>query len=287
MNQDMTRTWPLGQALTAQAPDLTGRTRQALDADHAALIYGFPPDPEGYIEFLETLGNPVSNYGSGTGNAAYSMHPSINVVRCATGLASGQRVQEQGGPLPPHTARAFSKTRPRYIAMLMANPGWSAPPGQVGESVIVRWSDVLRHMQQTSPDSYDEDYALLTGTPVTITATHVTDEWATTPLVFPLDDATGDGARWSLALWDQLPGMPMEPGLRSRYTAAARRFAQAADTPAVRSTHPLQGGEILILDNNWFGHGRLAFPRTRPDSRGGTELSPRELWSVVLNGPAS
>lgn len=284
-NQDLTPNRPFESPLTTQAPDLTGRTRQALATNHAALIQGFPADPEGYIDFLETLGNPVRNYGSAAGNAAYSLHPSINVVRCAAGPGSGHRVQEQGGSLPPHTARAFSKTRPRYIAMLMINPGWPAPSGQAGESVIVRWNDVLRHMQQTSPDSYDEDYALLTGTPVTITATYVTDEWATTPLVFPLDDATNGaekGARWSLALWDQLPGMQMQPGLRDRYTAAARRFAQAADTPAVRSTYPLQAGEILILDNNRFGHGRLTFPRTRPDTRGANELSPRELWSVVV-----
>jgi len=284
-DMNMAPTGPLGQPLSGTAADLGSLASQTLAASNAALIRGFPPDPDQYIAFLRTLGQPLDNYGAGSRNTAYALHPSINVVRCTAGPASAARVQERGGPLPPHSARAFSAHRPRYIAMFMIDPGWPAPAGEAGESVIVRWTDALRHMLRASPRTYDEDYALLTQTPITITAQHVTDQWATTPLIYPLPDASnGDdvGARYSLALTDQLPVMPMDNQLRERYAAAADRFARAASDPSVRFTYPMRAGEIIILDNNRYGHGRLTFPRTRPGPGTTTEISPRELWSVVI-----
>ena len=169
--------------------------------------------------------------------------------------------------------------------MLMVTAGWPAPPGTAGESTVVRWPDALHQMRHLGPDTYDADYALLTETPITITAQHVTDEWSDLPLLYPLDDAASDddiGARYSLVLSDQLSGMAMDPELRDRYATAAARFAEAANYPAARYVHPLRPGQIILLDNNRFGHGRLPFPETRPADNG-TDVSPRTLWSTVLS----
>jgi hypothetical protein len=43
----------------------------------------------------------------------------------------------------------------------------------------------------------------------------------------------------------------------------------------------LRAGQIILLDNNRFGHGRLPFSETRPIDNG-TEVNPRTLWSTVL-----
>lgn len=279
------RTGPFGQVISATEEELTGQVINGLAVRKAALIRDFPPDSHRYVEFLRTLGTPLDNYDAGSGKAAYALHPNINVVRCAVGTAGGARVQEQGGPLPPHSARAFSAHRPRYIAMLMINPGWPGQPGSAGESVIVRWADAFRHLREADPDAYDKDYALLSETPITITAAHVVDEWATTPLIYPLADAEDNadvGVRYSLALWDKLPTMPMEEELRSRYRAAVTRLTTAASDPGVRFTYPMQAGDIVILDNNRYGHGRLTFTQARPGENGVTEVNPRELWSVVV-----
>jgi alpha-ketoglutarate-dependent taurine dioxygenase len=261
---------------------LVASVTQRLADNKAALIEDFPTaDPNRYIEFLRHFGRPLDNYGTGSGSAAYTLHPNINVVRSAAG---GKRVQEQGGPLPAHSARAFSKNRPRYIAMLMVTAGWPAPPGTAGESTIVRWSDALQQMRNASPATYDADHALLAETPITITAQYVTDEWSDLPLLYPLDDATSEddiGARYSLALGDQLSGMAMDPQLRDQYAAAIVRFAEAANHPAARHIHLVRPGQIILLDNNRFGHGRLPFPETRSTDNG-TEVNPRTLWSTVL-----
>ncbi|MGW2055918.1 TauD/TfdA family dioxygenase [Streptomyces sp. NPDC001840] len=248
----------------------------------AALVEDFPTtDPEQFIGFLRHFGRPLENYGTGSSRAAYTLHPHINVVRCT---AEGTRVQEQGGPLPAHSARAFSKRRPKYIAMLMVTSGWPAGPGASGESTIVRWPDALRQMRESDPGTYDADYALLTQTPIKITAQHVADEWSELPLLYGLDDTGSDddlGARYSLAILDQLPGIAMKADLRERYAAALARFTHAANHPAARYTHLLRPGQMIILDNNRFGHGRLPFPKTHTADDGLT-VSPRTLWSTVL-----
>ncbi|MCL2586367.1 MAG: TauD/TfdA family dioxygenase [Streptosporangiales bacterium] len=276
---------PFGQPVTAAAPGLAERAREALDAAHAVLVQDFPPDPGQYIAFLRELGTPLENYGAGSSSPAYTLHPNINVVRCTPAAAETARVQEQGGPLPPHSARAFAARRPRYIAMYMANPGWPAPAGQSGESIVVRWSRALQHMAREDPRRYARDYRLLSQTPVTITAAHVADEWATTPIIYPLPGTGSEasvGVRYSLALLGQLPAQHMDDALRDEYRAAVGRLAEAAASPDVQFTYQAKAGDILILDNNRFAHGRLAFPRSRPGQRGNTEVNPRELWSVTV-----
>ena len=267
---------------TANPDGLAQLVVQRLAERKAALVEDFPTaDPAQFIAFLRHFGRPLENYGAGSGSAAFTLHPHINVVRCSS---AGTRVQEQGGPLPAHSARAFSKSRPKYIAMLMVTDGWSANPGESGESTVVRWPDALRRMRESDPDTYDADYALLTQTSIKITAQHVVDEWSELPLLYALDDAGSDddlGARYSLAILDQLPDMPMEADLRERYAAALARFAHAANHPAARYTHLLRPGQMIILDNNRFGHGRLPFAKTRT-ADGGLTVNPRTLWSTVL-----
>lgn len=271
----------LGEPL--RCGDLTrlgGQARDRLAGNKAALIRGFPADPDSLIGFLTQFGAPLPNYaGTTPATAAYTLHPNINVVHCTTGAEAGSRVQEQPGPLPAHSARAFSKNRPAFIAMLMIDPGWEG-----GESTVVRWPHALGYMREHQPATFTSDYTLLSQTPITITASQVQDQWSTLPLLYPLPDAgsPGDiGARLSLVLASQLGAMNMRDDLRCRYRQALDRFTAAANHPQASHACQLRAGDLLILDNNRFGHGRLPFPATRTTS-GQTEVNPRELWSVVL-----
>ncbi|WP_037599484.1 TauD/TfdA family dioxygenase [Streptacidiphilus rugosus] len=264
----------------ANPTDVLDQVTDRLALRHAALVKHFPvDDPHLYVDFLAHLGTPLDNYGARSDSPAYALHPQINVVRCQPG---GSRVQEQGGPLTAHSGRAFAKHRPAYTAMLMTKDGWPGAPGQAGESIAVRWSDAVARHRQLFPDTASDDLELLTGTPITITAQHVDSELSTLPLLYPLPDATGDddlGARFSLVIRDQLPGMGLGEELTKGYLAALERFAQAANDPATRYVHQLQVGQMLIVDNNRFGHGRLTMPTTGPE---GEVTNPRELWSAVI-----
>ncbi|WP_030276411.1 TauD/TfdA family dioxygenase [Streptomyces sp. NRRL B-24484] len=254
------------------------RVKARLAASHAALVKHFPTDdPHLYVDFLAQLGEPLDNYGAGSDSAAYRLHPKINVVRCRPG---GARVQEAGGPLTAHSGRAFAKQRPAYTAMLMARAGWPGAPGRAGESTAVRWADAVARHRELFPATAERDLALLIDTPIRITAKYVDSELSDLPLLYPLPDSTGPddlGARFSLVIRDQLPGMGLGAQLTTDYLAALERFAQAANDPAIRYLHLLQQGQLLILDNNRFGHGRLPLPATGPDG-----TNPRELWSATV-----
>jgi hypothetical protein len=45
---------------------------------------------------------------------------------------------------------------------------------------------------------------------------------------------------------------------------------------------PLRRGDLLIVDNNRWGHGRCDFERAR-DADGRIEVNPREVWSLTLD----
>lgn len=273
-------------SMTEDAASCAAALTRHLERQRAALVTDFPPDPAQYIELLTALGRPLDNYAGEADNAAYALHRKINVVKCAPPAAGPTRVQERSGPLPAHSSRAFSNKRPRFIAMLMIDSGWQdLPSGSTGESTAVRWRDVIRWMRRNQPDTFPSDFQLLTQTPICIMADHVVDEWSQAPLLYPLYEgieADDLGARLSLVLWDQLPKMSMSDELRARYIEAVSRFAAASNDPAIRHTYRLRSGQIAILDNNRFGHGRCAVVATRTGPDDTTDLNPRELWSVTV-----
>ncbi|MEY9848331.1 hypothetical protein ABH940_005432 [Streptacidiphilus sp. BW17] len=266
------------RAVHTNPTDVLDQTTARLAQHHAALLDGFPLDAKLYVDFLSHLGEPLDNYGAGSNSAAFTLHPKINVVRCQPG---GSRVQEQGGPLTAHSGRAFAKVRPAYTAMLMTTAGWPGTPGQAGESIAVLWSDAIARHRELHPDHAADDLALLTGTPITITTTHVTSELSNLPLLYPLTDSRGPddlGARFSLVIRDQLPAMGLDTETEQRYGAALERFAAAANDPAARHVHLLAPGQLLIVDNNRVGHGRLPTPTDGPAG----QTNPRELWSATV-----
>jgi hypothetical protein len=270
----------------ANLDELESRIRERLAVYRAALVTGFAPDPNRYIDLLRRFGDPLPNYGGTTPDLpAYSLHANINVVKL-TDDEDARRLQAQGGPLAVHSARAFSETRPNFIAMYMANPGWvDAEPGQRGESIVVRWRDVLAYMRRHAPATYAEDLAILSETPLAIVAQFVRDNWSILPLLYPPPDPDGPNdvaARLPPRFAEDWTGVSLPDQISPRYQELAAAFVATANDPEVLRRYQLAVGEFVLLDNNRYGHGRCNFVRTRPLADGNVAINPRELWSVVI-----
>jgi hypothetical protein len=265
--------------------DLVSAVNSNLLQRGAAYVESFPLDAEDFVNFIRNFGMPLPNYASGEDLAAYRVHPNINRVRYEPRKAASPRFHEVGGAFPPHSARSWSKVRPRYFALLMCNPGWiDRKHGENGESIMVRWSDVLCSMRSEDPAQFEIDFDILSRTPLTFHAIHVREEVSDLPLLYQLADARGRldvGVRLRQDLLEKLPEYKSQILDYSTYEAAVLRFWQHANKPDLRSCYRMNSGDIAIVDNNRFGHGRLQMQTAR-EHQGAIELNPRELWSIAM-----
>jgi hypothetical protein len=157
--------------------------------------------------------------------------------------------------------------------MLMVNHGWlDNPTGANGASLLVRWSDVFERMHALNPERYSQALdALLAGAP------H--PDGATRPVAYPLPSARSTfdlGVRLKSDLLEHLQTQfPNHPS-----TQAVQLLTETANDVARRVQ--LHSGDLLLLDNNRWGHGRESIIGRRQHPSSETELNPRELWSVTI-----
>lgn len=260
-------------------------------ADHRlALLRGFPVDVDRYIGLLSHLGRLCPNYAAGSEKDAYTLHPAINVVRCGAPApdAAAQRVQEKSGPLPMHAGRSFARRRAPFIAMFMTVDGWTDfEPGHNGESLIVRWGDALAAVRERHPERWAEDLRLLTSVPMAFPPSHLDEEPSELPFLY-----VPGTPRRSPVLDDVAARLPQNPARLERaaeklaegepWLEAVRRFTAAANDPSVRRTYTLGAGDVVIIDNERYGHGRMDVVGSRPGPDGSARRNPRTIWTVNI-----
>lgn len=263
--------------------------RDSIARHRLAYLRGFPLEVETYISLLETLGDPCPNYAASSTKEAYRLHPVVNVVRCQPAPADGvQRVQEKSGALVMHTGRSFARRRPRHLAMLMADPGWTDfEPGRNGESLIVRWGDVLLAMRERFPAQWIEDLRVLTSYAIGFPASHLDEACSELPLLYVPGTPGPAGPAFDVAA-----RLPQDLGrLRSaaerikdgdRWFEAVERFAATANDPAVQHRYEMRAGDVVIIDNDRYGHGRCEVVATRPGDDGAQVVNARTIWSVNI-----
>ncbi|MFD6420674.1 TauD/TfdA family dioxygenase [Streptomyces sp. NPDC060198] len=259
-------------------------------ADHRlAYLRNFPLDVEQYTGLLERLGELCPNYAAGSTKAAYGLHPAINTVRCRAPQSEGaERVQEKAGSLPMHSGRSFARRRPLHLAMLMADPGWQDfGAGHNGESLIVRWGDVLAELRVRFPQHWAEDLRLLTGYAMSFPASHLDEDPSELPFLYvpgtPRRTAVPD---------DVAARLPQDIGrLRKaaesvkggeRWFEAVTRFQETANDPTVQQVYVMAAGDVVVLDNDRYGHGRQEVVAARTDADGVQSVNPRTIWSVNI-----
>jgi hypothetical protein len=262
--------------------------RTSIAEHRLALLRGFPVDVEQYTRLLAHFGRLCPNYAAGSEKDAYTLHPAVNVVRCSAAAPGGdaQRVQEKAGSLPMHAGRSFAHRRAPFIAMCMAADGWTDfAPGSNGESLIVRWGDALAAVRERHPEHWAEDLRLLTSISISFPPSHLDEEPSTLPFLY-----VPGTARRTPVLDDVAARLPQNLGrleraaekleAGERWLEAVRRFADAANDPAVKHRYTLGAGDVVLIDNERYGHGRMEVVGSRPGPDGRAITNSRTIWTV-------
>ncbi|MFF3213066.1 TauD/TfdA family dioxygenase [Streptomyces sp. NPDC002886] len=261
-------------ALAAEHCDadvLLDNVRRSLAVRHFALVSGFTAEVGSFIEFISELGKPLTYYGGTEGS--HPDHGAIHRVRYDPEGSSRGELHAVDGPLDLHSAQSLRDPRPQYFCMLMVDSGWQDQPfGNNGESVLISWSDAFDLLQARDPEAYERTRAtLLSDIPF--------PDGTARPVAYHLEQTRTEndlGVRLKYDLLDNLraidAGSPEAESVASLCDAAreASRCFQ------------LQSRDLVIIDNDRFGHGRMPVSGRRTTMRGEVCHNPRELWSVTL-----
>jgi alpha-ketoglutarate-dependent taurine dioxygenase len=261
--------------------------RELVEKFRVALVRDFPTDPEAYLAFLSEFGTPLSNYSSNSDLAKDDPHPQINRVRYKRKQDyTTQSVHYVGAALQPHSARSWRAPRPAFFSMLMVDPGWrDGPPGSCGESVLLSWRHLFERLARRDGSTFAEHFAWLSSTRIRFQANNVREAISDQPLCYPLPnqaDRYDVGVRLKQDLTEKLPGIRDQLPYYEQYRRAVDYLVGSASDPAAQACFPLERGDLLLLDNNRFGHGRRTIVGERTTSAGPV-TNPRELWSVTVD----
>ena len=187
-----------------------------------------------------------------------------------------------------HTAGSYNTLRPGYFAMLMVNPGWRGKRlGDNGESLFVRWSDVIDEYQRRYPLSVAKDIECLMKTPVSYAPAFVKDDVASEPLL----RVTGD-KEFEVRYWDNiletikiLIDKNLIPNGKYFYEILAR-FDQVVHSCPASIEHQMERSELIILDNRKIAHGRQSFISFEKNPDAGTISNPRQLFTIHIAIPS-
>ena len=283
----------LAQTLQDEHVDARGKpvarivadTREQLARRRICLVRGFPVDADIYLEFLADFGAPLANYSSRSDLEKDDPHPQINRVKYKKKQGAAKSVHHVAGGLRPHSARSWAAPRPSYFAMLFVEPGWrDAPAGERGESVVVSWHGLFIRLAERDPEAFAEHFARLSTIPITFQANNVRETLSDSPLFYPLPDARGPydvGVRLKQDIGDKLLGIKDSVPEFGEYQKALDYFLGASDEEQYQACFPMEAGDLLILDNNRFAHGRRKIIGERVID-GETRTNNRELWSVTV-----
>jgi hypothetical protein len=267
--------------------EIAAQARAQLARRRACLVRGFPGDPGRYLEFLSCFGTPLSNYSSLSKLAGHDPSPQINRVRYQRKDPDGAySVHYVAAGLRPHSARSWYARRPAYFAMLMIDPGWrDAAAGQRGESVLLSWQQLFTELARRDGAAFERHFEVLAGTPVTFTATNVREELSSSPLIYPIadaDDRYDMGVRLKQDMNEKVRDLAGQIPDFPRYRDALAYLMDASADEAAQAVFPMEAGDLLLLDNNRFAHGRRAIVGERTGASGTVQANSRELWSVAI-----
>ncbi|KQV19523.1 MULTISPECIES: TauD/TfdA family dioxygenase [unclassified Kitasatospora] len=266
--------------------EIAAEAREAMAENRICLVRDFPLDPDRYLDFLGRFGEPLSNYSSLSALAKTDPHPQINRVKYKKKAEGAQSVHYVAGGLRPHSARSWRSPRPSHFAMLMVEPGWrEVPAGERGESVVLSWYDLFNRLAERDGEVFEEHFTRLSGTPITFEANNVREELSNLPVLYPLADSRGRydvGVRLKQDLREKIVGIKDQIPEFEAYQKSLDYLLAASAEEQFFACFPLQSGDLLLLDNHRFAHGRLKIVGEYLVD-GETRTNNRELWSVTVH----
>lgn len=231
----------------------------------------FPTSATKYLQFLARFGAPITYYGDAAGT--HPEHSAIWRIKYDPASALRGEAHAVAGPLTPHSSQSLRDPRPRYFSMLMVDAGWQRRAfGQNGESVLSPWRSAFESMRaELGPDFELVRQALLNEVDY--------PDGVRRPVAYHLASARSDDDLGVRLKGDHLQYL-QATAPSSRATAAVEALSAAAARTALRVA--LRSGDLILLDNDRWGHGResVVGHEERPD--GSLQLNPRELWSVTI-----
>lgn len=252
--------------------DLLEAVHAQLATRHMAHLIRFPTTTQAFVGFASEFGEPLTYYGT-NGVGAHSQHPAIHQVQYDADAAARGELHALDGPLDIHSAQSLRTPRPSFFLMLMVNAGWQEDStGCNGESVLIPWQSAWEAIKESDSDRYRlMREALLQPIPY--------PDGVERSLVYRLPGATSDtdlGVRFK---YDLLPHLVRTLGRDDPLVRRVEYFADVARACAL--VKQLHTGDLVLLDNHRWGHGRRSV-RGQRNVGDGVEVNPRELWSLTL-----
>ncbi|MFI5528237.1 TauD/TfdA family dioxygenase [Kitasatospora sp. NPDC051853] len=265
--------------------ELIAAAHERLKRNHIVLVGNFPVDSDRFVGFLGGFG-PLMNGYAAHSDAHDDLHPQLNQVRYRRRQEGVKHsVHYVDGPLSPHSARAWADPRPSYFTMLMVDPGWQdLPDGQRGESVVMSWRHLFRALAERDGEVFEEHFARLTSTPVTFHANNVKEPVSSLPLLYPLADAEDRydvGVRMKQDMREKVLELKDEIEDFDDYQRSLHYLLDACAEEGLQACFPMRAGDVLLMDNDRYGHGRRSTVGERTVD-GEAALNGRELWSTTL-----
>jgi hypothetical protein len=227
-----------------------------------------PPDTATVVRTLSALGTPLEYYGDDAGT--HPDHPAIWRVRYEHDASLRGETHALAGPLPVHSSQSLLDDRPPYFVMLMVNAGWrDNEPGFNGESLLAPWAEAIELLAGTV-DSWANVRATLTS-PV------LYPDGQSRLLAYDLVDPASEfdlGVRFKSGMVEHIKKVLGETSSMAEAVVALDAAAQQ-----VARRVPLDAGDLIVVDNNRWAHGRLSVVGSRD---AGKVVNPRELWSLTL-----
>lgn len=256
----------------SDGPAVVRAANEALSHTGLVRVSGFPTTTTGYLRFLHAFGEPLSYYGDDAGT-----HPedgAIWQIKYDPESAARGETHALDGPLSAHSSQSLREPRPRLFSMLMVNAGWQHKPfGMNGESVLAPWRLAMESLRADLGTAFEPiRNTLLSGVPF--------PDGANRPVAYELPSARSVddlGVRLKSDLLSFLEETwPAQPA-----TEAVRQLVRAARETALRVS--LRAGDLVLLDNDRWGHGRESVVGFEHEPGGEMRLNPRELWSVTID----
>jgi len=252
--------------------DIARAARAAIAEFGIVRVSHFPASVHEYRNFLEMFGDPLGYYGNDAGT-----HPEDDAIwrikYDPVAAASGE-THAIAGPLAPHSSQSLRDPRPNFFSMLMVNEGWQSRPfGKNGESVLTPWHMAFGDMRLELGERFDQMRDIL------LDQIEFPDG-CFRPVAYELEGASSEddlGVRLKSNqleyLQDRAPKDPATLAVAALAASAARTSLQVQ----------LHSGDLMLLDNNRWGHGRASVVGFERSQDGELLLNPRELWSVTID----
>jgi hypothetical protein len=245
-----------------------------LRVDHLVYIRGFPISTGSLIRFLSHFGRPLPNYASTLIPADVAPENFINRV-CFKNERAEFGFQAEG-PLPIHTARSWRMPPPALFSMLMVNKG-DQRPGYSGASRVLRFRDALRWLKESQGSAYSDIISQLSNLRIALPAKKVPEPPPLAPIMFSVGspDECDLGVRFRADI-DDIAAPQLQA---SRWTDSIAHLVDAVSNCGGLFEFQMQPGDLLVLDNRRFGHGRANAERIQSDGF----VNPREIWSTTID----